>query len=346
MEYLETSRQSLEANRLTKLLAGLNTFVQGEPTSHTSRDSTHNLVRPDHTNAIVSRAQRSPDARAGEYKSRAKSRSPPPPSTPPSSSSVSEEALTVTVPSPPRSRLQRSPRAKTETRPDQNENRTQRTFQFAANVMRESLDLGSNGGVVIASTGDDIEPDHPDGSDGEKEKKLAKIWAVSDTDIQPFETREDPDSYPASQMESRFVRRMIRHHPRGGMWYLHDHGAMSSSDDDGTSSGSMIDNPKSSQPQLSVHPESLRLLREKDLQLIKQYFPNATRVIFTPLWDSLNSRWFGGAFCWSRAETRVFSAHVDLGGLFGFGSSLMVEHSRIQSQESAKQKGDFISTMS
>jgi hypothetical protein len=33
MEYMETSRQSLEANCLTRLLAGLNTFVQGEPGS-------------------------------------------------------------------------------------------------------------------------------------------------------------------------------------------------------------------------------------------------------------------------------------------------------------------------
>ncbi|KAJ5538332.1 CheY-like superfamily [Penicillium frequentans] len=329
MEYLETSRQSLESNRLTKLLAGLNAFVQGDPSSPTSR------------------TQQSPDAKIEDYKSRAKSRSPPPLSTtPPSTNYIPDEVISVSIPSSPRNRLQRSPRSKTETRPEKNDSRTQRTFQFAANVMRESLDLGSNGGVVIASTGDDLEQDCSDLSDGEKEKKLAKIWAVSDTDHQRLENREESDLHPASQMESRFVRRMIRHHTRGGMWYLHDHGVMSSSDDDGTSSGSTKDTQNPSQPQLSVHPESLRLLREKDLQLIRKYFPNATRVIFTPLWDSLNSRWFGGAFCWSRAETRVFSAHVDLGGLFGFASSLMVEHSRIQSQESAKQKGDFISTMS
>lgn len=33
MEYMETSGQPLEASRLTRLLAGLNTFVQGEPGS-------------------------------------------------------------------------------------------------------------------------------------------------------------------------------------------------------------------------------------------------------------------------------------------------------------------------
>ncbi|KAJ5646742.1 CheY-like superfamily [Penicillium lividum] len=147
-------------------------------------------------------------------------------------------------------------------------------------------------------------------------------------------------------MESSFLRRMIRHHPRGGLWYLHYDGVAASSDEDGSGSGSMKDIQADCQPPLSVHPESLRSLREKDLQSMKRNFPSATRVIFAPLWDSLNSRWFGGVFCWSRAETRVFSPHVDLGGLFGFGSSLMVEHSRIRSEESAKQKGDFISTIS
>ncbi|KAJ6114783.1 CheY-like superfamily [Penicillium sp. IBT 16267x] len=177
MEYLETSRQSLEANRLTKVLAGLNAFVQGEPTSHTSRESTgHHLGRPDHPNLCTSRAQHSPDAKTEEYKCRAKSRSPSPlPSTPPSSNSVLDNMFSVTNPSPTRNRLLRSPRSKTETRSDQNENKTQRTFQYAANVMRESLDLGSNGGVVIASTGDEIDQECSDLSDGEKEKKLAKI---------------------------------------------------------------------------------------------------------------------------------------------------------------------------
>ncbi|KAJ5642820.1 CheY-like superfamily [Penicillium lividum] len=345
MEYLETSRQSLEANRLTKLLAGLNTFVQGEDTSDTLRDSTgHSLDRSDHLTSFKFRTQQSPETKTENHTVRAKSRSLTPlSSTPPNSNDVPDQRLSDTVSSPTRNWLSRS---KKDTRLDQNDNRTQRTFQYAANIMRESLDLGSNGGVVIAGSSEELDQETSDISDGEKEKRLANLWAVSDNNNPSHQTRDESDPYPPSQMESKFLRRMIRSHPRGGLWYLNYHGVASSSDEDGASSGSMKDFQKSSQPPLSVHPESLRSLREKDLQSMKKYFPNATRVIFAPLWDSLNSRWFGGAFCWSRSETRVFSPHVDLGGLFGFGSSLMVEHSRIQSQESAKQKGDFISTMS
>ncbi|KAJ5436903.1 CheY-like superfamily [Penicillium cf. griseofulvum] len=338
MEYLETSRHSLESNRLTKLLAGLNTFVQGEASSDTPRDSRHSPGRPDFPTSYSSNSQRSPDTEPEEYMFKARSRSPPLlSSSRPNSDDGADSVPSGIIPSRARKCL---PRSKTETRPDYKDNRAQRTFQRAANIMRESLNLGSNGGVVIVGNGQDSDQDSP-----EKEKKLAKLWAVSDTN-QSHETREDFDSYPVSQMESSFVRRMIRHHPRGGLWYLKFHGVASSSDEDGTSSGSMKGAQNLSQPPLSLHPESLRSLREKDLQSMKKNFPNATRIIFTPLWDSLNSRWFGGAFCWSGAENRVFSAHVDLGGLFGFGSSLMVEYSRIQSQESAKQKGDFISTMS
>lgn len=345
MEYLETSRQSLEAKRLTKLLTGLNTFVQGTANSDTLRDLTrHSLGQPDFHTSYSSSDQRSPDTEAGEYIFRTRSRSPPlVSSTQPSSDENSDDVPSGTIPSATRKRL---PRSKIETCPDVNDNRAQWTFQCAANIMRESLDLGSNGGVVIMGTSEDVDRDTSGSPDREREKKVAKLWAVSDTNRQPYENREEFDLYPASQMESSFVRRMIRHHPRGGLWYLHYDGGVISSDEDGISSGSLNDARDPSKPPPSVHPESLRSLREKDLQSIKKNFPNATRIIFAPLWDSLNSRWFGGAFCWSRSETRVFSAHVDLGGLFGFGSSLMVEHSRIQSQESARQKGDFISTMS
>ncbi|KAJ5295019.1 hypothetical protein PENANT_c037G00730 [Penicillium antarcticum] len=342
MEYLETSRQSLEANRLTKLLAGLNTFVQGASSSDTPRDSTrHSPGQSDCLPSYSPCDPHTPDTEVEEYTFKARSRSPPlVSSTQPNAPDVVTSGI---IPSTTRKFL---PKSKAERCPGFNDNKLQRTFQCAANIMRESLDLGSDGGVVIVGTGEDIDQDLYDHSDGEKEKKLVKLWAISDTKHQPHETKEEIVSYPASQMESKFVRRMIRHHPRGGLWYLHYHGGAFSSDEDGISSGSIKDAPNPSQPPLSVHPESLKSLREKDLQSIRKNFPNATRIIFAPLWDSLNSRWFGGAFCWSRAETRVFSAHVDLGGLFGFGSSLMVEHSRIQSQESAKQKGDFISTMS
>jgi hypothetical protein len=148
-------------------------------------------------------------------------------------------------------------------------------------------------------------------------------------------------------MDLHFVRRMVRRYPRGGLWYFYQDGTAFSSDEDAVSSGSEIAVSSSTTlSQQSVHPRPFGTLREKDLQTLRKYFPRATRVVFAPLWDSFNSRWFGGCFGWSAVETRVFSAHVELGGVFGFGSSMMVEHSRAQSQESDRKKGDFISSIS
>ncbi|KAJ5762319.1 CheY-like superfamily [Penicillium nucicola] len=174
----------------------------------------------------------------------------------------------------------------------------------------------------------------------DQERKLANIRAMSEPEHGALHAA------PAPQIELHFARRMLQRYRRGGLWYFHQDGTALSSEEDTTSAESPRDALDPSQPLLSAHPQSTGSLREKDLQALRQYFPKATRIIFVPLWDSLNSRWFGGCFGWSCLENRVFSAHVELGGLFGLGSSLMVEYSRIQSQESNKQKDDFISTIS
>ncbi|KAJ5908243.1 CheY-like superfamily [Penicillium taxi] len=329
IEYLETSRQSLEADRLNRLLSGLNTFVQSDEDSDTStnaqrevldgKPSSH-LSVPIQTSEKVSEEQNPNDTKRSR-------------SLAPSNSDSLSSASRVTS-APPLIRKVSHQKQK------QNTTRAQQTFQRAAKIMRKSLDVGASGGVIIVSTNDGVDEVITNDSEDEddRERKSAKVWGHS------YPNENDP--YPAAYMDSYFVRQMIRRHPRGGLWYFDNEGLSPSSDDDGTSSGSSRDSADLPPPSMPIYPQSIKSLREKDLQSMKKYFPSASRIMFAPLWDSLNSQWFGGCFCWSGSETRVFSAHVDLGGLFGFGASLMVEHSRIQSQESAKQKGDFISTIS
>ena len=335
MEYLETSRSSLEAQRLDKMLSGLNTFVQGVSTEAPSETQYHNSSVPVHHLHTPSHQKTSEWDEEADF-----------PGTARNSPGVSTNQVTGkegdsngAVPSIPGNQLSQPARPRSL-------NRTLSTFQRAANIMRESLDLGSHGGVIIVGASDVNDEDNYDSSDEDRERKVAKVWAMSGLTPSPDDNNENVDSFVAAQMDSSFVRRMIKRHSRGGLWYFQHERLSSSSDEDGASSGSSKELAGPPLPFMSMLPQSLRSLREKDLQAMRKYFPDATRIIFAPLWDSLNSRWFGGCFCWSNVESRVFSAHVDLGGLFGFGSSLMVEHSRIQSQESAQQKSDFISTIS
>lgn len=258
----------------------------------------------------------------------------------------SDYLSTDAAPSPPS--LDRETRSqKVPTLPSKHtSSRIHRTFQHAANSIRQSLDLGTNGGVVIFGTNARAEPDSHNGlgQDPEPRSRLANIWAISDTQSHD-ENGGVSHLHPAAQMDLHFARRILRRYRRGGLWHFHQDGTAFSSDEDEVSTGER-DVVGLSPPPLSLHPHSFGALREKDLQALKKYFPNAKRIMFVPLWDSFNSRWFGGCFSWSCLETRVFSAHVELGGFLGFGSSLMVEYSRIQSQESDKKKDDFISTIS
>ncbi|KAJ5466548.1 hypothetical protein N7539_009504 [Penicillium diatomitis] len=343
MEYLETSRQSLEANRLTKLLAGLNTFVQGEAEPDSWSTSASSSVFPP-TAQWEARNRSSSVTSQSAIEDAGKVRPSPSPSPSSSPSPSVIESTAIKPASTPAATSRTTSRSKADMARSLTD-RTDRTFQRAAKTIRESLELGSHGGVVIVGTTDGADEDFNEGSDEDKERTLAKVWATSRSNASSGTVENDPEVLPAIQMDSRFVRRMIRRHPRGGLWYFQDEALSLSSDEDGGySEGSKVSSHPP--PPYSSWASTSDRLREKDLRALETYFPKASRIIFCPLWDTLNSRWFGACFCWSSAETRVFSTHVDLGGLIGFGSSLMVEHSRIRSQESAVKKGDFISTIS
>lgn len=350
MEYLETSRQSLEGQRLTKVLSGLNTFVQGEDNSDSSSSSLYKTpVLSDRGSSHTTSARQSPEP---EFAIPVPPDIRNSPSLRPLSSGnnviEASEGLTADLDSSVPSSDDRVPNQQASAwSTDQAGNQRHPTFQRAAELMRESLDLGQDGGVVIFDSSERHELELQETSDQEKDQQLAKIWAISSKDTRVGETGVVSDSSPATQLNLHFMHRMLRRYPRGGLWYFYHDGTAFSSDDDATSSSSELDAPNPSpRSQPYVHPRSQGTLREKDIQSLKKYFPNATRIIFAPLWDSFNSQWFGGCFCWSGVETRVFSAHVELGGVFGFGSSLMVEHSRVQNQESDRKKGDFISSIS
>ncbi|KAJ5504760.1 CheY-like superfamily [Penicillium fimorum] len=346
MEYLETSRQLLESGRLVNLLTGINYFVQGED-------------RVDPTSEPLSRTPSSSELDQSRT---------PSPFRAPTERQESDNTEITKKTGRPKSQLEDSPRLTSDatltTNGDQNtslqqsnalmdsSNKNELTFQRAAQIMRKSLDLGEDGGVVIfdsnVTPGLDPGLDPGDSRDAPAvSQPLAKICAISSKSTHTVGCQVQPNSLWIPQMDRRFLKRMLRRFGKGAIWYFHEDGTVFSSDDDTSKSESEGDDTNSfSQSPSMSQPRLQGALREKDLRALRKYFPEATRIIFTPLWDSFKSRWFGGCFCWSSAETRIFSAHVELGGVLGFGSSLMMEHSRIQSQESDKKKADFISNIS
>ncbi|KAL3441209.1 hypothetical protein BJX65DRAFT_288944 [Aspergillus insuetus] len=217
-------------------------------------------------------------------------------------------------------------------------------FRRAANLLRESLELEDDGGVVFLEVGNAPATDIDSGSDYSAENATpASVLAMSTTE-EPF--APGPGSTvvsPAANLDSTFLQQLIRRYPKGKLWSFHRDGMLSSSDDEKTNSSKC-------RPRAVTTPELAKSGQKKwrsiENSMLNFHFPNATQVVFVPLWNPASSQWFAGCFCWNTVETQVFSSSVELSSILGFGSSIMVEHSRLESLISDRQKGDFIGSIS
>ncbi|KAH8426561.1 putative sensor histidine kinase/response regulator [Aspergillus melleus] len=218
-------------------------------------------------------------------------------------------------------------------------------FRRAANLLRESLELETDGGVMfLEATNSPVTSDIETGSDcsgfGEASNP-APVLAISTTE-EPF--APCPGStvlYPATNLEGGFLQQLLRRYVKGKLWSFHRDGLLTSSDDE---------KPRRVRSRVTKSSDlsrgSSKKWRAYENSMLNLYFPNATQVMFVPLWNAANSQWFGGCFCWNTVETRVFSPSVELSSILGFGSSVMAECNRVESLISDRQKGDFIGSIS
>ncbi|KAL4975172.1 hypothetical protein BDW66DRAFT_137931 [Aspergillus desertorum] len=217
-------------------------------------------------------------------------------------------------------------------------------FKRAANLLRESLELDGDGGVVFLETGTTPALDIDSGSDYIAENMCpASVLAMS-TNEEPF--APSPGSTlasPVANLDTAFLQQLIRRYSRGKIWSFHRDGSVSSSDDENGKPSKSSARTARAQELTNSAPKRWRSVENS---LLNTYFPNATQVLFVPLWNAASSQWFAGCFCWNTVESRVFSSSVELSSVLGFGSSIMVEHSRLESLISDRQKGDFIGSIS
>ncbi|KAL2850751.1 hypothetical protein BJY01DRAFT_126019 [Aspergillus pseudoustus] len=217
-------------------------------------------------------------------------------------------------------------------------------FRRAANLLRESLELEDDGGVVFLEVGNSPASDIDSGSDYSAENVTpASVLAMSTTE-EPFAPGPGSSvASPAANLDITFLQQLIRRYPKGKLWSFHRDGMLSSSDDEKAIS------PRSRSRAIKtteLAKSGQKKWRSMENSMLNLHFPNATQVIFVPLWNPASSQWFAGCFCWNTVETQVFSSSVELSSILGFGSSIMVEHSRLESLISDRQKGDFIGSIS
>lgn len=330
MDYLEVSRQAHEGQRATRLSRGLSCFVEGASSfadqTHSSYFNTPDMSSTS-SNANNSRPTHlavDPDPCDAQSFSSGSSKADP-------GSSTTGSLFPGLWSS---ARRKESPVEETQD--------PLWPFKRAANLLREGLQVGDEGGVIFLEAGPNTGLDSESGSDSSAAESAnpAPVLAVSTLD-EPFAPDSDGTSgkvrYPAMNLDRGFLLRLVRRYSRGRLWGFHRDGMLSSSEDEDADETIATINKK---------PAGKGKWKAMENKLLNMYFPNASQVLFVPLWNAANGQWFAGCFCWNSVETNVFSPTVELSSVFGFGSSIMAEHSRIQSLIADRQKGDFIGSIS
>ncbi|KAJ5538198.1 hypothetical protein N7494_007677 [Penicillium frequentans] len=226
-------------------------------------------------------------------------------------------------------------------------------FRRAANLLRESLDLSRDGGVAFFEASNNPLNDMDSGTDTSSDSSgPATILSLSTHD-EPFSFSQQGASVntPVANLDRSFLSILLRRYPKGKLWSFHRDGQITTSDDDDEqgprywgSPGPNRSNEAYSAAAVSKSVAKRRKAAENTM--LNKYFPNATQIIFVPLWNAVNSQWFSGCFCWTTVETQVFTSAVELSSVLGFGSSVMAEYSRVESLIADRQKGDFIGSIS
>jgi hypothetical protein len=348
MTYLETQREAAVGRRMSRFNQGLNCFVEGRNTMSSPLDTAESS--PLHSGEDQD-GDLSPQITTSNS-ARSRTLDQPPPryspvfqSTPPI-----PERLDLLAPGHPV------------------------TFARAANLLRESLDLDKDGGVVFYDANNGMirgqklnrrgsvlieETDSAGDASEEFGQPLTNCFSGSTTfnSFNPSENRFKTPKNPAKtlalstsanpmlmedaindslrRLDDSFLQNLLNLYPKGKMWVFDESGSLSSAEDD----------PLSNQDST---PRQSKRSRQKQLEasILLRHFPGVRQLLFTPLWDAALSQWFSGCFCWNTVESQVFTADVELTFLSNFGKAVMAECSRLDTILADQQKGDFIGSVS
>lgn len=372
MDYLKVCRQASEGRRAARLSRGLSFFVEGSSSFVDSADPSRadscppHSVTPASINNRVSMSGGSHASHNSDRPSHGVSHSPP------NDRSLSSDARSMTsgdsgasyskensgtsgadsslpewITSSSRNRL-----------PPDDSHGNSWCFRRAANLLRESLDLDNDGAVVFyeASNNDFVDGDAGSVASGASDCSgsdtggPATILSMSTND-DPFAPRAGSNvASPAASLDRSFLGMLLRRYPRGKLWSFHRDGIIFASDDDDLMPRDGSNTPISRSPPGAPPVDGSRPIgkrkRAAENSWLNQYFPNATQILFVPLWNAVSSQWFAGCFCYTTVESQVFSSSVELSSALGFGSSIMAEYSRVESLIADRQKGDFIGSIS
>ncbi|KAK7947019.1 uncharacterized protein PG986_011340 [Apiospora aurea] len=131
--------------------------------------------------------------------------------------------------------------------------------------------------------------------------------------------------------------------PQGKSFSFTDEGAGISSEDESASDRERHGHPRTP----DSHKSSRRYRKARmDHKEFLTKIPGAKAVVFVPLYDHSEDRLAGGCFLWTAMSGRMMNLDEDMSYLRAFGSSIISEIGRINTQKNEAAKTTFIASMS
>ncbi|KAF2815954.1 uncharacterized protein BDZ99DRAFT_493882 [Mytilinidion resinicola] len=240
------------------------------------------------------------------------------------------------------------------------------TFSRAANIIRESMEvegaifldasIGSFGGMVsgvssASETSASPAPSSGGESDKSLEERMSGILGFSTTNNSSI--NGDFTSQNALPIPEKFLKGLLRRHPKGKIYYFDEEGHISSSDSSGEDSSKRVGRSGFKSTDRSSHGSSAKRKKARkrfskfcEAETLIKTFPGARCIALIPLWDNHRERWFSGGIVWTNTPKRVFTSEGELSYLSAFSSIIMAEVARLDASTSDKAKTDLLGSIS
>ncbi|KAF7595945.1 hypothetical protein BBP40_004091 [Aspergillus hancockii] len=247
---------------------------------------------------------------------------------------------------------------------------TREIFGRAAHVLRDSMevdgavffDASVNSYGTLLRTSDDRHSDPEasgsgDGNSGSDGENAATGHSSTETDdsalcdVLGMSTMEDLDQ-PVAGMREAFLRSLLRHYPRGGIFNIDESGWVSSSEGSDSAPNNTItrevlfrQQEAGQPPQQRSKKKRQKLSAREENKALVQLFPFARSLALFPVWDSRHNRWFSALFVWT-SSPRAFSLRGELAYLYAFSNSIMAEIHRLDMELANKANRTLVSSIS
>lgn len=175
-------------------------------------------------------------------------------------------------------------------------------------------------------------------------RSLCEVMGLSVTQHEQYGKLQPKDFViPAESME-----RYIKRYPQGKYFGFSDTGS-------GISSGDELSSEDKAKSTMNQYGKPTIERPDGKAGSIKDHFgptellqtlPGIRSLIFLPLWDFSDAKYFAGCFIWTYAAGRLLSPENELPYLKAFGNCIMSEISRVKAERSDVAKSTFIASIS